>query len=54
MMNLANLKAENASQDQRPIPQADCDVKPGQMKPVERVSTPELTDDRYDNVPCTD
>ena len=53
MMNLAKSNAETSPQEQRPIPQADRDVKPGQIA-VERVSTPELYDERYDNVPCTD
>jgi hypothetical protein len=54
MMNLAKSNAEKSPQEQRPIPQADCDVKPGQTQTVEHVWTPDLTDDRYDNVPCTD
>ena len=54
MMNLAKSNAEKSPQEQRPIPQADCDVKPGQTQTVEHVWTPDLTDDRYDNAPCTD
>ena len=43
---------------ERPVTQTAGDVNPGATAKIEmhaeRVSTPELVDDRYDNMPCTD
>lgn len=55
MVNNTNSKP---SQAERPILQPARDVNPGASAKIEmhaeRVSTPELVDDRYDNMPCTD
>ena len=57
MMN-KTVNAGPSVQIERPIPQTARDVKTGAPLTVEmraeRVSTPELVDDRYDNMPCTD
>lgn len=46
------------SQIERPVTQTARAVNPGAPAKIEvraeRVSTPELYDERYDNMPCTD
>lgn len=55
MVNQANSKSTPV---ERPVTQTARDVNPGAPAKIEmraeRVSTPELVDDRYDNMPCTD
>jgi hypothetical protein len=55
MVTKSNSKS---SQAERPVTQTARDVNPGAPAKIEmraeRVSTPELVDERYDNVPCTD
>ncbi|MEO8874608.1 MAG: hypothetical protein ABI461_03395 [Polyangiaceae bacterium] len=57
MNNKTKLNAQTSSQGERPIPQSAPAVNPGPVRPeliAERESTPELFDERYDNMPCTD
>jgi hypothetical protein len=55
---MVNKATSKPSQAERPILQTARDVNPGAPAKIEmraeRVSTPELFDERYDNVPCTD
>jgi len=59
MNNKVKLNAGSSSQVERPIPQAAPAVKTGPVQIETRArtewdSTPELFDERYDNMPCTD
>ncbi len=55
---MVNKATSETSQVERPVTQTAGDVNPGAPAKIEmraeRVSTPELYDERYDNVPCTD
>lgn len=53
---MPNSNTRARTPERNAIPEAGRDVKtqPEGRMTEERVSTPALVDDRYDNVPCTD